>query len=348
MSEMAKRLREVLAAGKGTVLLVPHDFPDPDCLAATLGLQALLDHWRIPAEIVHAGGMGRAENKAMAGLLGIDHKAFAEIDLTSCRGAILADTQPGVGNNSLPESVPLLAVLDHHPLAEEQAAAVPFVDVRTDFGSTSAMVLEYLDSEDVSIDANLATALFLGIRTDTDNLLRDASRQDVEGYVRLLPVVDLELVNKIVRPPLPDEYFSLLNTALKEARRHGEALVANLGYVEQPDFLSAVSDLLIQSKNAAWALAAGWSSERVCLSLRIRPPRKNAANIIRKTVGEIGTGGGHALAAGGQIPFGDDTPEDACKQAVARFLQAVGMGGEPSRFLCASPAAPDNHSAAGE
>lgn len=333
-SDRLEQLRAVLDTGEGDAAILVHDYPDPDCLASAMGLQRLFDHWSIPSRIVHGGGMGRAENKAMVGLLNLQLSLIDEIDQASFRGAVLVDTQPSTGNNSLPDDLPVLAVIDHHPLLEDECADVPYVDVRPEMSASSSIVHQYLGTAGIAIEGILATALYLGIRTDTDSLEREASREDVESYVRLLPVVDLELVAKITHPPLPDEYFGYLDRALTDACRFGEAVVANVGPLDTPDFLSAISDMLIQSKGSAWALAVGWHENTIYLSLRIRPPRKNAANILRKTVAEYGRGGGHGLAAGGQIHVGTgDDLETTASDTIRRFLEAVGAHDDTGRPL---------------
>ncbi len=329
-----EQLHAALSGGEGPVLILVHDYPDPDCLASALGAQHLLELWGLSATVAHGRGLGRPENKAMAGLLNLELALLDEIDCTAFRGALLLDTQPGAGNNSLPPSVPVLAVVDHHPELDGGLDGIPFVDLRLTTGATSTIVLEYLDTAGARVDARLATALYLGIKTDTDSLERDASPADVSAYVRLLPDVDLPTVRKVNHVPLTEEYFSLLQRAIAGSIRHGEALVANVGVVPQPDLLSAVSDILIDAKETAWALALGWKDGTVYLSLRIRPPRKNAGNLIRRTVEGFGTGGGHALSAGAQIPLNGREPEEMAEAAVGRFLESVGVADEVGRPLC--------------
>jgi nanoRNase/pAp phosphatase (c-di-AMP/oligoRNAs hydrolase) len=212
---------------------------------------------------------------------------------------------------------------------------IPVVDVRTEIGATSTMMIDYLDAAGVEVDARLATALYIGIKTDTDSLERDASRADVDAYTRLLPKVDLSIVRKVMHPPLAEEYYELLLRAIDGAVRYGEALVADVGEVEQPDLLSMVSDLLIEAKGVAWALAIGRHDANVYLSLRIRPPRKNAGHLLRRTVEPEGRGGGHALAAGGRVKSTPERVEITAMQVRERFLQVVGMHQEGPRPFCA-------------
>ena len=53
-------------------LLLPHDNPDPDSLAAALGLSKLLEREGMVCTIGMAGIIGRAENRAMVRELGFD------------------------------------------------------------------------------------------------------------------------------------------------------------------------------------------------------------------------------------------------------------------------------------
>ncbi len=314
-------------------MVVMHDYPDPDCLASSMGMQRILSTWQMRSDIVFGGGMGRPANKAMVGLLELEIREFSGLDPAAYAGAILVDTQPGAGNNSLPENVPALWVIDNHSPAPGMGEN-DTVDLRQDCGATSSIVWEYLQAAGIVPDAQLATALFLGIKTDTEGLERDAGKLDIEAYGRLLPLADLELVNKVCRPPLTDEYFRMLDSTLADACRFGEAVVANLGAVDIPDLLSAMSELLVAGKGVAWALVVGWNQGRVYVSLRIRPPRKNAASIIHRTLAPEGRGGGHNLAAGGQISLPGKTLTNTARIVIDRFLQAVSMQDEAPRRLC--------------
>jgi nanoRNase/pAp phosphatase (c-di-AMP/oligoRNAs hydrolase) len=336
--EKLSDLRAAVSDGAGGILLLVHDYPDPDCLGAAYGLQALLETWRISSVIAHGGGLGRPENKAMAGLLEITSSLIDNLDLAVFRGAVLIDTQPGAGNNSLPPELKILAVIDHHQPSENSVGQIGdgiLLDIRLDYSASSTIVLEYLEAAGVTVARNLATALYLGIKTDTDSLERESSRMDVDAYVKLLPMVDFDVLRKITHAPLPDEYYSYLQSALRVACRYGEALVANVGAIETPDFLSAISDMMILAKGTAWALAVGWKNRKVYLSLRVRPPRKNAGNIMRKSVGEEGHGGGHGLAAGGQILPANGNYVLAAENSIKRFLEVVKVSDQqPPRLLC--------------
>ena len=247
-----------------------------------------------------------------------------------CRGAIFMDTQPAAANHSVPAYIPVLAVLDHHrPPAtnDERTRSVRMTagavwDVRENQGCTSALVYEYLVAAGLVPDPTLATALLLGIQTDTDHLLRDAAPADVAAYAALLPLADLGLAARISRPAVPPDWFRLLRDAVNGAERHGTVLVAHCGAVAAPDWLSTVSDLLALAEGVERVLVTGSFEGRLYFSLRQRPPWRDAAVVARRIVADEGGGGGHDLSAGGSLPL-DESSE---ARAERRFLEAVDAG----------------------
>src|SRR5437016_3159021 len=88
---------------RGPGLILTHDNPDPDSMAAAEGLKALLEaEAGIACTIARGGIVGRAENRAMITVLGLDHVEIASVDLAAYPLIAVVDTQPETGNNSLP------------------------------------------------------------------------------------------------------------------------------------------------------------------------------------------------------------------------------------------------------
>jgi hypothetical protein len=225
-------------------------------------------------------------------------------------------------------------VIDHHPTQETVCDQVPHVDVRTEIGASSTMILQYLNASDVALTTKLATALFLGIKTDTVDLLRGASSDDLAAYTRLLPMADLEVLQKITHGPLPDEYFEMLHSALQGAVRYEEVLVVDVGAVPQPDLLSVVSELMLRAKGTASSFATGTYEDCVYVSPRVRGGRRNAGKTLREIMGKSGYGGGHELAAGGLIRPEDGDVRRASREAIKRLLEVVDPPDRRGRRLC--------------
>ena len=68
-------------AEAGSILIVPHNDPDPDAIASAIALRYLFaQRLGLDAPVAYAGFIGRAENKAMVRYLGRPLKQLAAAD----------------------------------------------------------------------------------------------------------------------------------------------------------------------------------------------------------------------------------------------------------------------------
>lgn len=297
----ARRLLDTLG-GKKRILIVMHDNPDPDAIGASMALAALvLVRLGRRATLAFGGIIGRAENKALVDALGVDLKPTAEIRFSRYDAIALVDTQPAAGNNSLPDDLLPLAVFDHHYPRQSQTDRVPFVDLRPDYGACSTILVEYLRALGIPIDARLATALFYGIKVDTQDLGRHATPADIDAYMHLFPMADKLLLPRIEYPPLPREYFETFRAALERAQVYGKVVLSALDEVENPNAVAEVADLLLRLEGTVWALSLGFFRNHLFVSVRSADPEANAHEVLRRALGSLGPCGGHGLLAGGRV-----------------------------------------------
>jgi nanoRNase/pAp phosphatase (c-di-AMP/oligoRNAs hydrolase) len=330
-----RRLKALLAAVKGAeeILILPHNDPDPDAIASALALRHLLSETSaIESTIIYQGIVGRAENKALVRYLGRPLHQLKARDLAQGRPVALVDTQPGAGNNPMPnDQVPLL-VFDHHPL-QEATENVPFADVRSGIGATSTMLLEYLQAAGIEPAQPLATALFYGIKSDTLGLVRGAGPDDVDAYFYLQRLVDLEALIEIERAQVPTEYFRRLHAALHDARCYGKALISYVGPMQRPDLAAEMADLLLRLDGVLWAVCMGAYEDDLVLAVRSRHTRGGAGHLVQAVVGDQGTAGGHGFMAGGHVLLGGRDPELVARgleMDILKYLRLAGTApGEP-------------------
>jgi nanoRNase/pAp phosphatase (c-di-AMP/oligoRNAs hydrolase) len=294
--ELLERVR-----GRGKILIIVHDNPDPDCLASAMALRHLfIMKLNSDATIAFSGMIGRSENLAMAKELEIPLTPFPLIDLADYPVICMLDTQPETGNNSLPEGARVDVVIDHHPL-REATTACRFVDVRDDYGVTATIIYEYLRAQDVTISTKMATALFYAIKSETQDLGREADRPDREAYHQLFPLVNKTLLNAITHPRVPREYFQVLYRTLRNARVHGPLMVAPLGGIDFPEIVAEMADLLLRLDGVELVMTMGFYNDELILSLRSNRVGVNAGELIRRLVDGQGKAGGHGMMAGGKI-----------------------------------------------
>ncbi len=330
VSEMIEWLR-----GRGKILIICHDNPDPDSIASAVALRHLiLIKTGQDAVLAYGGVIGRSENRKMVELLEITLVPFCELNLSQFAVVCMVDTQPDAGNNSLPAGQPVDLIIDHHP-PKKEFYDVFWMDVREDYGASATILYEYLNSQEVSINTKLATSLFYAIKSETQDLGREWSKADREAYLKLLPLSNNQILYDIIHPQVSRNYFSTFHRAIENARVFGDMLVFNLRKVENPDLVAELADFLLRQQGINYVLGMGWFNGTQILSMRSLNPDTKLGLIIQKMVAGIGTAGGHGMIAGGQVRnvAGDDLSQQELEQLLTeRMFQAFDLDqstGEP-------------------
>jgi nanoRNase/pAp phosphatase (c-di-AMP/oligoRNAs hydrolase) len=315
------------------VAIYTHDQPDPDSIASAYALQHLLTK-KVEVEpvIAYGGTIGRSMNRAMVDLLGVRLYPLSQIKIADYGTHCLIDTQPGVGNHSLPPDLPIAIAIDHHPVHPE-TSAVKFADVRTEYGATSTMMYYYLRAANLDLPTRLATALLIGIKSDTRELEREASEADLTAYLEIFPRADLVLLTRIEKPRIPRPYFEAFHTALERGMLYDSVLVSDLGDVENPDLVPELADFFSSLDRADCALVMGRQRGRLYVSLRTRRDDVDAGELIARAIGDLGTAGGHGRIAGAQVPVGEEDGNAIAREVRRRLLKALDLNpdatGEP-------------------
>lgn len=329
--ERLQQLRTV--AGIGPVLILTHDNPDPDALASGKALAALLQSaWDIPSHLRYSGLVLRAENRALLELLTPEWQPIEQPrDFEQYTAVALVDTQPGAGNNRLPETRQPDIVIDHHHPLRDQLQGVRFVDVEPEIGSTVTLVERLMEAAQVTPDAALATAMFYGLKTDTRALSRGTTERDIAAYLRLLAQIDRAKLIQIEQAGLPAVNFRALYQGLEAARVYSQCVVADLGPMHRPDLPSELADLLIRFDSMRAVLCLGVHERSLYLSVRTRPMGRDAGLLVQKIIVPPGKAGGHGTMAGGQVPLNAGTTPRLVKEITSRFLDVMGetSGGKP-------------------
>ena len=333
--EKLKKLLAVLA-GHTRMLIVMQDHPDPDAMGAAVALRRLVNmRTDIRCSLTHGGCVGRGENRALARYLGLNLLPIETVTLDHFDVVAMVDAQPGTGNQSLPvERYPDL-VIDHHP-CQDRSRQSRFTDIRRQYGATSTILFEYLTEAKVDIDAPLATALLYGIRSDTQDLGREAIAADVAAIEKLYPMANKRMLSVIQRGSVPRDYFRLLSIALSNARQYDTAIITHLGTTDNADMVGEVADLFLREEHTQWTLCMGFVKTSMILSLRTNGETLSAEQVIKHVVARRGTGGGHLTYAGGQIPLEKQTKSAAVELerfVRLRFLEHLGIQDTRGRQL---------------
>lgn len=301
LAELSDYVGQGTSTGRWLVLM--HDNPDPDSIAAAAGLSKLLRRvFKRRVTTAYGGIIGRAENQEMVRVLGIRLSHLRHLNWKHYRHFALVDTQPRTGNNQLPEELTPDLVFDHHPprRATQQS---PFVDLRPEYGATATILAEYLLAAEVEIGKRDATAFVYAIRTETQDFGRQYVRADKAVYDGLHSSADLRALARIQSPPLPESYYRTLHEALEHVETVETLVVSHVGNVAQPDIVPEIADLLLRLQGKTWSFSTGVFEDRLYLSIRTTNPRADAGRLMRRLLGKRGKGGGHGMMAGGWMPL---------------------------------------------
>jgi nanoRNase/pAp phosphatase (c-di-AMP/oligoRNAs hydrolase) len=319
--------------GATSVLILAHDFPDPDCLASAYGLQHLLAFWHIgPVTISFGGFVGRAENRAMVRFLHIESVPFMLINPKDYDRIVLVDSFPGLGNLSLSKEVTIDAVLDHHP--HDPGPGAPFFhDIRKNLGSTSTLVTMYLLAAQCPVSSDLATALFYGIKTDTNEMARNAAPDDLECYKLLFDKIDHRLLSRIEWPERDAEYFRILHSSVEAMVMYRNVGYTHLGLVSTPDHLAEIADLLYSLQTIDWMICSGIFKSQLFYSVRSKDSG-GAGDIAERIALSLGgSGGGHSAMAAVRIPLNGAPQETALQKFVRAVQDILNVSGAEGRRL---------------
>ncbi len=302
-TEQADKLLAFLEERRDAVsplLIVAHDYPDPDALASALALQHLgRAAYGITSRIVYGGVIGRTENRAMVDILKIPAYKLKPSDFKKYNNYALIDTQPAFKNNSFPVKKKATIVIDQHPSDVKPLADFSIVD--PDCGATAVILAQALLNKGIDIPSRVATALAYGILSDTMNLYRARHADIIDTYLNILPFCDLRALARIQNPVRSRKFFSILGKGIQNAKSRRGLIVVHLGNVENPDLVSQVADFLLSYRQATRALSTGRYHGKLYVSLRLSKGGTNASEILRDVLINRGNAGGHDTIAGGSF-----------------------------------------------
>ena len=228
---------------------------------------------------------------------------------------------------SLPDDVKVHAVFDHHGEADFLPESC-YRDVQPQIGATSTLVTLYLLAAKCPLSLKLATALFYGIKTDTQDMALDVLPEDLHAYRRLFELIDHRLLAQIEHPPRNIDFFKTLYKATASFSESTKVGQVYLGRVNTPDHVAEMADLFHSLDESEYTISCAFYEEGLFFSIRSKKNR-NAGVLAKKIAGAFNcSGGGHERAGAGRISMPKDQEEErlaAFRKVVKKFLGIEGM-----------------------
>ncbi len=295
------RLLNVLADYE-RYLVVMHDNPDPDVIAAGWAILTLLEEkFGKPVRLIGGGAIVRAENRHMVEILNPPIELISEVDSDRETAAILVDCGLGTTNHLVTRAgIEPVAVVDHHKNGNG-AGRVPFKDIRTNAAAAASIAASYLREQGIDPGMKLATAILYGIRTETSGGETAHSALDRSIVRWLTGIADPALLAEIENAPLEPEYFSDLALAMQNTFVYDDTALCFLPRATGAEIVGEVADLLVRCRGLRRVLCAAVIGDDLIISARTGRTGGDAAKLLRATLSGLGGCGGHMHRAGGKI-----------------------------------------------
>ena len=306
--------RRILADEEEITVLM-HPNPDPDAMAAAIGVSSLASQLGVDAAIQYPGQIRHQENRAFRTVLDLELDRIDHVSDLASESVVLVDHNEARGFAGADGVLPT-AVVDHHP---GDGRGDEFTDVRTDYGATASVIAEYFDDigavpvppdkhasetgSDLVLGTRTATGLLYGILTDTKHLTVGASEPDFASAAYVYPGVDQDQLDRIANPSVDAEVLEVKARAIAGRRIEGSFAVADVGGVNNVDAIPQAADELIQLEGVSAVVIIGERDGTIHLSGRSRDDRVHMGNAIDAVLSEVdnGNGGGHSRMGGGTI-----------------------------------------------
>jgi len=273
--------------------------PDPDAIGASLALKRLL--WRKIASstIGMIRPIRRLNNLTMVRLLRLPLVAAKKRELNKYDKFVLVDSQPD--HHEFHKEIPFTVVIDHHPV--NASIPVPFVDVRSEYGSTSTIMTQYLRAAKITPSKTLATALLYGIKTDTRNFERHTTLEDIEAFRYLFSYVDHHVLQKIEIADLSLKDLKLFQKAFERKHVVKDRIFIHMDEVPSADILVEIAEFVLKIHDISWSIVSGLYESSLIVVVRNDGFRKDAGKIVRRAFGHLGCAGGHHAMARAEMPL---------------------------------------------
>lgn len=289
---------------------------DPDAIASALALKRLF--WRKVQKTVicRVNAIKRSDNLAMIRDLKINVPYITKADTSGVTKWAMVDSQPH-HHKSL-RHIDFSIIIDHH--SPDPLLNVPFMDIREEYGAVSSIMTEYLRAAGVTPSVKLATALFYGIKTDTDNFTRTSTCADVKAFRYLYPRVNINIIKKIESSEINKKNLAAFRKAFEELQVIGDTAYIHMGVIKDADMLVILADFFLKMAEATWCMVSGIYGKKLIIIMRNVGFRLDAGKVAERLFGKLGSAGGHKSAARVEIPLSALTDEAVNLSRISEYV----------------------------
>lgn len=328
---------------RGNVIILTHDYPDPDAMASAAALHLILSkHFGRQSTLAHSGLVARAENRQM--LRTIPYRFHQTSSLAPKRGtrpALFVDSKPAGGNTTMPAFVRPVGVIDHHPAGHHPLPPGCFCDIRPEAGACVSLLWEYLQATGLQVPPWLASCMVYASITETMDFTRPFHPVDFDAYTDLLPRASMRQVGLIRNAPIAPQFFAEFQEAIANARTYANIAWSHLDQATEPEIVAQFADRLILLERVSWSFCTAFHQDNLIISVRSDRRGVDCGTLIKRAFGARGSAGGHVRMAAGMVHLAGMTPGErtAIKNSLVRDIlnrmdKRLAAASEPIEALC--------------
>jgi nanoRNase/pAp phosphatase (c-di-AMP/oligoRNAs hydrolase) len=295
-AEKCKKLQS--AANSNDTLAILID-ADPDSIASALALKRLF--WRKVkrVHIVRINKIERADNLAFIDLLNLKLPHVRNFKSSEATKWAIVDSQPT--HHEEFSKFPFEIIIDHHPVSTGTDAA--FIDIQESYGANSTILTEYLKASKIKPSPRLATALFYGIKTDTNSFVRATVSNDIKAFRYLYEFANLNIIKKIESSEMTKKSLPSFKLAIERLSVVKQAAVIHMGEISDADTLVQMADFFMKLAEATCSIVSGIVDRKLIVIFRNAGFSRNAGKMAADMFGNIGSAGGHKNMARAEVPL---------------------------------------------
>jgi nanoRNase/pAp phosphatase (c-di-AMP/oligoRNAs hydrolase) len=291
-----EKFRALVRTGQKRVAIFTHPHPDPDAIGSMMGLKWLFGKFGVTADLFYTGAISHPQNRSMVNLLDPELRPVEDFVSESYSLRITVDCIPenaGCPNNDCRFDV----VVDHHKDAPRNFDGL-YINFRA--GSACATIyamIEHMGLEfDEESDARVATAMMVGITTDTEFLMSDdCSPYEFNAWSKLFQYRDPILLKQIVNFERPKFWTESKAIASSRATIEESVGVVGMGIIpsKHRDMIADMADEMVTWEDINTAVVfAIVDGNRLEGSVRTKASSVSVPALCQDLAGRFGRGGG--------------------------------------------------------
>ncbi len=289
---MSHFLNSKIPNGQKTLkmLIVFFGPPDPDSIASGMALWKLFSN-QVHATFASTAKVKRFENRAILSYLKLHVFDIHQVNLSDYHVIACVDAQPSFFKQA-GFNIPFDICIDHHPESEDNPN-IPFFDVRKNHGACSTILAHYYFYSKKNLPKSLATALLIGLKTDTANFSRSFYPPDIHILNFLYKKADHDVLRKVEFSQVPKRAIKYFKRAFNRHFFDPPIFFCHLGRVSYPDIGAILAENFLKIQKAyVSAVSCVWK-DQVIVYVRSLKKQHLAGEIAENIFPDTGIGGGH-------------------------------------------------------